>query len=95
MMEGLAAMNMRTIGDVTAAEVGTVGDYRAALRQMTAEQLRHLGVHQVVYLRGGMSEGETHFVLFGADGAPLARTDAVEAAVELAAEQGLKFISIH
>jgi hypothetical protein len=35
------------------------------------------------------------FVLFGADGAPLARTDAVETAMEMAAEQGLKFISIH
>ena len=66
-----------------------------AVRQMTAEQLLTLGVDQVVYLRGGVCDGEMRFVLFGADGAPLAQTDAVEAAVEMAAEQGLKFISIH
>ena len=66
-----------------------------ALRRVTTEQLLTLGVDQVVYLRGGMHDGEMRFVLFGADGVPLARTDAVEAAVEMAAEQGLKFISIH
>jgi hypothetical protein len=66
-----------------------------ALRRVTTEQLLTLGVDQVVYLRGGMCDGEMRFVLFGADGVPLARTDAVEAAVEMAAEQGLKFISIH
>ena len=67
----------------------------SALRQMTTEQLLNLGVDQVVCLRGGVCDGEMRFVLFGADGAPLARTDAVEAAVEMATEQGLKFISIH
>jgi hypothetical protein len=67
----------------------------SALRHMTAEQFLNLGVEQVVYLRGGVCDGEKRFVLFGADGAPLARTDAVEAAVEVAVAQGLKFISVH
>ena len=35
------------------------------------------------------------FVLFRADGAPLALTDTVETAVEMAAEHGLAFIAIH
>jgi hypothetical protein len=85
-MEAIA-MNMHPIG----AE----GPRTNALRQMTTEQLLKLGVDQVVYLRGGVCDGETRFVIFGADGAPLAQADAVEAAVEMAAEQGLKFISIH
>jgi hypothetical protein len=75
--------------------IGAEDPRTSALRQMTAEQLLSLGVDQVVYLRGGVCDGEMRFVLFGADGAPLARTDAVEIAMEMAAEQGLKFIAIH
>ena len=66
-----------------------------ALRHMTTEQLLHLGERQVVYLRAGTCDGEMRFVLFGADGTPLARTDAVETAVDMAAEHGLALISIH
>ncbi len=66
-----------------------------ALRQMTTEQLLHLGERQVVYLRAGTYDGEMRFVLFGADGTPLAWTDAAETAVEMAAERGLAFISVH
>jgi len=39
-----------------------------ALRQMTTEQLLHLGERQVVYLKGGMCDGEMRFVLFRAGG---------------------------
>ncbi len=42
-----------------------------------------------------MCDGEMRFVVLGADRGPLARTDAVEAAVEVAAEQGLALISVH
>jgi hypothetical protein len=66
-----------------------------ALRQMTSEQLLYFGERQVAYLRAGMCDGEMRFVLFGADGTPLAQTDAVATAVEMAAEHGLAFISIH
>jgi len=66
-----------------------------ALRQMTAEQLLCLGERRVAYLRASMCHGTMHFALFGANGALLAHTDAVEAVVEAAAEQGLQFISVH
>ena len=66
-----------------------------ALRLMTTEQLLHLGERQVVYLKGTMCDGEMRFVLFRADGTPLALTDAVETAVEMATERGLAFIAIH
>jgi hypothetical protein len=62
---------------------------------MTADQLRDLGTHQLVYLRAGMCESKRLLVLYGADGEPLTTADDVETAVEIAAEQGLKFISVH
>jgi len=67
----------------------------AALRQMTAEQLLHLGMRQVVYLKGGMCDGKRLFVLYGADGSPIARPDNAESAIEMVAEWGLHFASIH
>ena len=45
-------MNLHPIGDDGRAENRRI----AALRQMTAEQLLHLGARQVVYLRGGMCD---------------------------------------
>jgi hypothetical protein len=62
---------------------------------MTIEQLLQLGTHQVVYLKAGMLNGEMAFVLYGADGIPLFAVDDVETAVELAAESGLRFATIH
>ena len=79
---------------ITASE-NAVDRRTAALRHMTADQLRGLGTHQLVYLRAGMCEGERLLVLYGADGEPLTTADDVETAVEIAAEQGLKFISVH
>ena len=53
---------------------GQSADRRAAaLRQMTADQLLDLGTRQVVYLRAGTYDGERLFVLYAADGEPLAR----------------------
>ena len=60
---------------------------------MTADQLLGLGTRQVAYLRGGTYDGERLFVLYGADGVPLAVVDDVETAVELATERGLGFLS--
>jgi hypothetical protein len=72
------------------------GDRRtAALRHTTAEELLHLGTHQVAYLKVGMRDGEMRFVLYGADGAPLVMAEDVETAVEMAAERGLGFVSVH
>ena len=86
---------MHPISEPGEMRIGPEDPMINALRQMTTEQLLHLGERQVVYLRAGTCDGEMHFVLFGADGTPLARTDAVETAVEMAAEHGLAFISIH
>ena len=75
---------------------GIAADRRvAALRHMTADQLRGLGTHQVVYLRAGRREGEWCVALYGADGVPLVIVDDVEAAAEVAAERDLKIIAVH
>jgi hypothetical protein len=67
-----------------------------ALRQMTPEQLLHLGARHVVYLRAdGMCDDGSPLVLYGADGSAIARPDDVETAVEMVAEWGLDFASIH
>ena len=94
-MKGMAVVNMHPIGEP--GEMRVIADDRRAaeLRQMTAEQLLHLGTRQVVYLKAGLCDGEMFFVLYGADGSPIARTDAVETAVEMAADQGLEFIAVH
>jgi hypothetical protein len=67
----------------------------AALRQMTVEQLLGFGTCQVVYLRAGTCDGKRLFVLYGADGVPLVTVDDVETGVEIAAEHGLAFVSVH
>jgi hypothetical protein len=67
----------------------------AALRQMTTEQLLHLGTRQVVYVKAGMHDGEPAFLVYGADGTPLVIVDTVEAAAEMAAEYGLGFVAVH
>ena len=88
-------MTMHQVGE-TRKMMTDAGDCgTAALRQMTAEQLRHLGKRQVVYLKVGMRHGELAFVLYGADGTALVIVDAVETAVEMAAEHGLGFVAVH
>ena len=68
---------------------------------VTASRLRwagclpSLGTRQMVYLRAGTCGDEKLFVLFGADGVPLATVDEVEAAVEMASECGLQLIAVH
>ena len=75
---------------------GVAADPRvAALRHITADELRGLGTHQVVYLRAGKREGEWVVALYGADGVPLVIVADVEAAVEFAAENDLKVIAVH
>ena len=87
-------MNMHPIGQPS-EKVGVVFDQRSALRRMTAQQLLELGTHQVVYLRAGIHDGERLFLLYSADGSPLAIANAVETAAEIAAEHGLAFATVH
>ena len=77
------------------AQVGIIRDSRSALRQMTSEQLLNLGMNQVVYLKSGLCDGRTLFVLFGADGTPVVAEDDVDAALEIAMEHGLSFVAVH
>lgn len=87
-------MNMHPIRKSDEMMIGA-GDQTATQRQMSAEQLLNLGLRQVVYLKAGMRDGELAFVLFGADGMPLVTVDTVETAVEMVAEHGLGFVSVH
>ena len=83
-------MNTHPINQIATGDPRTT-----ALRQMTPEQLLHLGTREVVYLRSGLYEGELAFVLHGADGAPLVMAGDVETAIETAAEHGLTFVTVH
>ena len=67
----------------------------AALRQMTAEQLLRLGAHRVAYLKGRQNGDEFVFVLYGADGLPVAMADDIEEVADVASELGLSFIAVH
>ena len=87
-------MNVHHIGP-SGGKICLVRDKRSALRLMTTEQLLQLGTHQVAYVKGGMRNGEWFFVVYGADGEPLAAVDAVEAALEMTAEYGLALVSVH
>jgi hypothetical protein len=62
---------------------------------MTIEQLLQLGTRQVVYLKAGMRDGAMAFVLYRADGIPLIAVDDMETAMEMVAENGLRFATIH
>ena len=81
--------------DEPRAKLGAIRDQRSTLRQMSEEQLLHLGMHQVAYLKSGICDGEMLFVLYGADGTPLLAAGDVDALVETASEHGLGFVSVH
>ena len=63
-------MTMHPMGDPGETLTDPRDQMIAALRHITAEQLRHLGTHQVVYLKAGTCDGEQAFAVFGADGIP-------------------------
>jgi hypothetical protein len=87
-------MEMHPINEVD-AKVSVIRDSRSALRRMTPEQLLHLGMNQVVYLKSGICDGKALVALYGADGNPIAVTDDADAAVETAAKHGLSFVPVH
>jgi hypothetical protein len=88
-------MNMHPIDEPGETMIDAGGQTTVALRQITAEQLLHLGTRQMAYLKSGMRDGEPAFMLYGADGSPLVMVDTGETAVEMAAEHGLDFVAIH
>jgi hypothetical protein len=76
-------------------QVNSVNRITDALRHMTVEQLLYLGTRQVVYLRSGTQDGQHAFMIYGADGTPLEVVDALDVAMQLVAENGLHFVTIH
>ena len=89
-----SVMEMHPLNE-TNAGANVIQDGKLALRQITPEQVLHLGMSQVVYLKSGMCDGRLLFVLFGADGTPVMRADDADAAVQTAVEQGLTFVAVH
>ena len=81
--------------DTPDAKVSATLAQRSALRRMTCEQLLHLGMSQVVYLKSGTCDGEMLFMLYNADGTPIVATDDVVVAIEAAADRGLNFVNLH
>ena len=88
-------MNMHSMGDPGEELTDSRNQTIARLRHITAEQLRHLGTRQVVYLKAGTRDGEQAFGVFGADGTPLVVVDDLETAVEMVAKHGLDFVTLH
>jgi hypothetical protein len=68
-------------------KASVVGDSRSGLLQ--------LGMDHLVYLKARMRDGNLLFVLYGADGTPIEVTDDLDAAIDIAAEQGLSFVTVH
>jgi hypothetical protein len=88
-------MNIHPMGDPGETLTDFWDQRIAELRHITAEQLRHLGTDQVVYLKAGTCDGERAFAVFGADGTPLVIVDAVETAVMMVVQHGLDFVTLH
>ena len=91
---GVAGMNMRLIDKGSDASEG-VGLASRMLRRMSPEQFLNLGVQQVVYVRAGIRDGSPFFLIFGADGIPLATVETLQDAVQRVVEQGFEFATVH
>lgn len=87
-------MDMQSTGE-SSKKVGLAPDPRVALRQISTEQLRHLGMCQVAYLKYGRRNSLPVFLVYGADGTTLMAVDTIDTALEAAAELGLDFVTVH
>jgi hypothetical protein len=87
-------MNTQSTGEAS-EKVEPGLNRRATLRQMSAEQLRHLGMRQVAYLKYGRRNNLPVFLLYGADGIALMALDTFDQACEAAVEHGLDFVTVH
>jgi hypothetical protein len=65
------------------------------VRQMTAAELRRLGVPSLVYLRQGTMDGQIAYAIHAADGSEVAIVEDVQVAIELAMEHGLSIATVH
>lgn len=67
----------------------------ANVRHLTPAQLLELGIAQLVYLRQGTVDGEAAYAIHAADGSAVAVVEDIELAIELVAEHGLIFATVH
>lgn len=81
--------------DLPSDSVGLVQPNNAALRQITTEQLLHLGKCQIAYLKTGLHDGEPIFILCGADGAPIVMVESVARAAQAAMHLRLELVAVH
>jgi hypothetical protein len=70
-------------------------DLAAEARRMTSGQLLQLGVSRLVYLRAGTIDGETAYAIHAADGTTVGIVEAIDLAIELVAEHGMTFVTVH
>ena len=70
-------------------------DLAAEARRMTRGQLRQLGVTRLVYLRAGTMNGLAAYAIHAADGTTVGIVGDVSLAIELVAEQGMTFVTVH
>lgn len=87
-------MNLRST-DEPSAKFRVVPGQGAALRQMSSEQLRLLGMRQIAYLKHGTRNSLPVFVLYRADGTALMAVETIDTALDAAVELGLDFVSVH
>jgi hypothetical protein len=88
-------MNTRPMDEPVKAMIDAGDQTIAALRNITVEQLLHLGIRRMVYLKAGMRDGERAFALYRPAGIPLVVVEDVATAVEMVTEHGLGFVTVH
>lgn len=70
-------------------------DLDRALRDMTHQDLLALGVSHVAYVRAWERQGETVYVVHGADGTELAVLASLEAARAVIREHDMDLVTLH
>jgi hypothetical protein len=68
---------------------------QSALRHITPEKFRCLGISQVVYLKVGLRDAEQVFVIYAADGRPLESADTLEDAWERIGQSGFGLVTVN
>jgi hypothetical protein len=62
---------------------------------ISAEQLRYIGLGQLVYMKTAMHDDEQAFMIYAADGTLLGVADAVDEAMLSVVENNVSCVSLH
>lgn len=68
------------------------GEIKTALRNISMQDFRNFGLHQISYIRHVNPKG---YVVYGADGAELSTAQTIEAAVIKAKQEHLEPVVVH